>query len=83
MPSLVGLTQSDAESELTTAGLVASVQTESTTIEPQDGRVISQSPASGTQVADGSTVVITVGSYDPNAGGGGTGGGDSGGIGVD
>ena len=83
VPSLVGLTQSDAESDLTTAGLVASVQTEATTIEPQDGRVISQSPASGTQVADGSTVVITVGSYDPNAGGGGTGGGDSGGIGVD
>ncbi|MDQ5895207.1 MAG: eukaryotic-like serine/threonine-protein kinase [Actinomycetota bacterium] len=83
VPSLVGLTQSDAESELTTAGLVASVQTEATSIEPQDGRVISQSPASGTQVADGSTVVITVGSYDPNAGGAGTGGGDSGGIGVD
>jgi serine/threonine-protein kinase len=82
VPSLVGLTQSDAESELTTAGLVASVQTESTSIEPQDGRVISQSPASGTQVADGSTVVITVGSFDPNADGG-TGGGDSGGIGVD
>lgn len=81
VPALVGLTQSDAESQLSSAGLVASVQTQSTSIQPQDGRVINQSPSSGTKVADGSTVVITVGSYDPNASGGGSGG--SGGLGVD
>ena len=45
----------------------------------QDGKVIDQSPSSGTKVADGSTVVITVGKYEPDSGGGGT---DSGGIGV-
>jgi serine/threonine-protein kinase len=81
VPPLVGLTQADAESQLTSAGLVASVQTQDTTIQPQDGRVINQSPSQGTSVAEGSTVVITVGRYTPDAGGGGT-GGDSGGIGV-
>jgi len=46
--------------------------------------VISQSPGNGTQVADGSTVVITVGRYNPDAGGGddGDGGTGSGGIGI-
>ena len=78
VPPLVGLTQADAESQLTSAGLVASVQTQDTTIQPQDGRVINQSPSQGTSVAEGSTVVITVGRYNPNGGGG----GDSGGVGV-
>lgn len=78
VPPLVGLTQADAESQLTSAGLVASVQTQDTTIQPQDGRVINQSPSQGTSVAEGSTVVITVGRYNPN----GDGGGDSGGVGV-
>jgi len=84
VPALVGLTQSDAESQLDAAGLVASVQNESTGIQPQDGRVIDQSPASGTKVADGSTVVITVASYDPSLGGDGAGGDTpgSGGIGT-
>lgn len=79
VPSMVGLSQSDAQSQLAAAGLVPSIQTESTSIQPQDGRVIAQSPDPGTQVADGSTVVLTVGSYDPDTGGG----GDSGGIGID
>lgn len=81
IPALVGLTQSDAESQLSSAGLVASVQTQDTSIQPQDGRVIDQSPSQGTQVAEGSTVVITVGRYNPDANGGG--GGGSGGLGVD
>jgi len=81
VPSLVGLTQSDAESQLSSSGLVASVQTQSTSIQPQDGRVINQSPSQGTKVAEGSTVVITVGSYDPDASGNGDGG--TGGIGID
>jgi len=82
VPPLVGLTQADAETQLSSAGLVASVQTQSTSIQPQDGRVIDQSPSSGTEVAEGSTVVITVGSYDPSATGDG-GGNSSGGLGVD
>lgn len=85
VPPLVGLTQSDAETQLSSAGLVASVQTRSTGIQPQDGRVVDQSPSQGTEVAKGSTVVITVASYDPNGGGGTTGGNgnQSGGIGID
>ena len=80
VPALVGLTQAAAETQLENAGLVPSVQTETTGIQPQDGRVIDQSPSQGTKVADGSTVVITVASYDPNSGGTTT--PDSGGIGT-
>lgn len=80
VPALVGLTRSDAQSQLSSAGLVASVQTENTSIQPQDGRVIDQSPGSGTKVAEGSTVVITVGRYQADSGGGAD--TDSGGIGV-
>ena len=82
VPALVGLTQADAESQLSSAGLVPSVQNRDTSIQPQDGRVIDQSPTSGTRVAEGSTVVITVGSYNPDSGGGGE-GPDSGGVGID
>lgn len=77
VPATVGLTQSEAESQLTDLGLVPSVQTRSTSIEPQDGRVVDQSPSSGSQVLEGSTVVITVGRYDPGTGG------NQGGVGVD
>jgi len=83
VPPLVGLTQADAESQLSSAGLVASVQTQSTSIQPQDGRVIDQSPSQGTQVADGSTVVITIGRYEASGTGGNDNGGSSGGLGVD
>jgi serine/threonine-protein kinase len=83
VPPLVGLTQSDAQSQLSSVGLVASVQTQSTTIQPQDGRVIDQSPTQGTKVADGSTVVITIGRYEPSGTGGDDNGGASGGLGVD
>ncbi|HRV60778.1 MAG TPA: PASTA domain-containing protein, partial [Solirubrobacterales bacterium] len=82
IPSVVGLTQSAAESQLSSAGLVASVQTETTTIQPQDGKVIDQSPISGTKVTEGSTVVITVGKYEAGSSGTGTGTDGSGGIGA-
>ena len=79
VPSVVGLTQSAAESKVESLGLVATVQTEPTTIQPQDGKVINQSPDSGTSLSTGSQVVITVGVYsaDPGATGNGS---DSGGI---
>jgi serine/threonine-protein kinase len=83
VPPLVGLTQADAESQLSSAGLIASIQTQSTTIQPQDGRVIDQSPTQGTKVADGSTVVITIGRYETSGTGGDDSGGASGGLGVD
>ena len=75
VPSVVGKTQSEAESTLTDLGLVVTVQEKDTTIEPQDGRVIDQSPDSGTSLPAGSQVVITVGNYTPDTGPTGSGGG--------
>ena len=37
-------------------------------IQPQDGRVIDQSPGGGTTVEEGSTVVITVGIFQSSGG---------------
>ena len=68
VPSVVGKTQSEAESMLTGLGLVVTVQDQDTTIEPQDGRVIDQSPDSGTSLPAGSQIVITVGNYTPDTG---------------
>ena len=53
---------------LTGLGLVVNVQDQDTTIEPQDGRVIDQSPDSGTSLPAGSQIVITVGNYTPDTG---------------
>ncbi|MGH9042257.1 MAG: Stk1 family PASTA domain-containing Ser/Thr kinase [Acidimicrobiia bacterium] len=61
VPSVVGLTQAEATANLEDAGFVVAVQ-EVTTLDPtKAGRVISQSPQSGTRAARGSTVTITVG----------------------
>ncbi|MGA7396891.1 MAG: PASTA domain-containing protein [Solirubrobacterales bacterium] len=67
VPNVVGLTESEAKSDLNAAGLVASVQDQSTSIQPQDGRVIDQNPGAGGDVNEGTRIVIIVGSYDPNA----------------
>jgi beta-lactam-binding protein with PASTA domain len=59
VPALVGLTQVAANSELTALGLVPASITQS---DPANvGKVIVQSPLSGTMVASGSTVTITIG----------------------
>lgn len=84
VPNVVGLTRTEAEANLSSAGFTVTVQEQPTTVQPQDGRVIDQSPSGGSQAADGSTVVITVGVYSPDSGGGadqGGGGGSEGGIG--
>ncbi len=78
VPNVVGLDSDDAESQLTNAGLTVSVQTQDTSIQPQDGKVIDQNPSGGGTVNKGTRIVIIVGSYDPNASGSG-----SGGLGVD
>ncbi|MGA7434019.1 MAG: PASTA domain-containing protein, partial [Solirubrobacterales bacterium] len=67
VPNVVGLTEAEAKSDLNAAGLVASVQDQSTSIQPQDGRVIDQNPGAGGDVNEGTRIVIIVGSYDPNA----------------
>ncbi|MDQ3943947.1 MAG: Stk1 family PASTA domain-containing Ser/Thr kinase [Actinomycetota bacterium] len=61
VPSVVGLTQSEATAVLQDAGFQVATQ-EVTTLDPtRSGRVISQSPSAGTQAGKGSTVTITVG----------------------
>jgi len=81
VPNVVGLTQSEAEANITGAGLVPSVQEQSTSIQPQDGRVIDQNPSGGGTVNEGTRIVIIVGTYDPTASGSGS--SPSGGLGVD
>lgn len=68
VPNVVGLTRSDAVSNLRSLGLSPSVQQETTDIQPQDGRVIDQNPAGGTTVDEGTTVVITVGVFQSSGG---------------
>ncbi|MCO5316211.1 MAG: PASTA domain-containing protein [Solirubrobacterales bacterium] len=83
VPNVVGSTRSEAESTLGAAGFTVTVQEQPTTIQPQDGRVIDQSPAGNSEADPGSRVTITVGSYSggSDGGGGGSGGGGSGGGG--
>jgi hypothetical protein len=65
VPNVVGMTNNEASSALTTAGLASgSIITGTTTsLGARSGRVESQSPASGTAVASGSTVNLTFWNY--------------------
>jgi serine/threonine protein kinase len=85
VPNVVGLASEDAQADLIAAGFSVSVQDQSTSIEPQDGRVIDQNPSGGSTASEGTRIVIMVGVYTPDdAPDGGSGSGsDSGGIGVD
>ena len=61
VPNVVGQTQSAALSAITAAGLVANTTTDTTCAGgAQPGNVDSQTPAANTQVANGSTVNISV-----------------------
>jgi len=61
VPNVVGQSESAAQSAITGAGLVANTTTDSTCAGgAQSGNVDSQSPASGTQVASGTSVNISV-----------------------
>jgi serine/threonine-protein kinase len=61
MPSVIGLTEADAEDELRNAGLEVTVVRE-VVLNPEDyGRVIDQDPQPGTTVERGDSVTITVG----------------------
>ena len=83
VPNVVGLTEAEAKSNLTSAGFTVSTQQQSTSIEQQDGRVIDQNPSGGSTASGGTRIVIMVGVYSPNAPQNpGTGDG-TGGIGID
>ena len=59
VPDVVGQTEADATSAITDVGLVAA-SSESADDTVPEGSVISQNPAGGTEVADGSQVAIVV-----------------------
>ncbi len=60
VPSVVGKTQAAAGSALTSAGLKAGTITQAYSSTVASGNVISQSPVSGTSVASGSAVNLTI-----------------------
>jgi serine/threonine-protein kinase len=67
VPSVVGLTQQDAENAITQAGLVPQVIQEDFSTCPQTpGSVCRQDPQQGTMVTEGSTVTIFVASTAPS-----------------
>jgi serine/threonine-protein kinase len=61
VPSVVGLTQSEATAVLQDAGFQVATQDVTTLDATKVGRVISQSPSAGTRAGKGSTVTITIG----------------------
>ena len=62
VPPVVGLTQAQAENQLTAKGLDPNVSLVNVPAgDPNDGRVISQSPTAGTSVGPGSVVGLQVG----------------------
>ncbi|MCX6411025.1 MAG: Stk1 family PASTA domain-containing Ser/Thr kinase [Actinobacteria bacterium] len=63
VPSVVNMTRSNAEAQITNAGLIANTQETAVTDPAQDGMVVSQDPASGSSRPQGSTVTIVVGRY--------------------
>jgi len=67
VPSVVGLTQQDAEAAIRQANLVPQVVQEDISTCPQTpGSVCRQDPQQGTQVTEGSTVTIFVASTEPS-----------------
>jgi eukaryotic-like serine/threonine-protein kinase len=61
VPDVVGLGEDNARDRLSRAGLGATSQERTVTDPSQDGVVIEQRPASGTEVEEGSDVVIVIG----------------------
>jgi serine/threonine-protein kinase len=61
VPDVIGLSERSASSRLSSAGLEPVVQERTVTDPTQDGVVVEQRPAPGTQVEEGRQVVIVVG----------------------
>jgi beta-lactam-binding protein with PASTA domain len=60
VPNVVGMSQLQAESAITSAGLVVGTITQSQSQTVPAGQVISQNPAAGTKVAPGAAIHLTV-----------------------
>jgi serine/threonine-protein kinase len=65
VPSVIGMTQSDATATLTNAGFTVTATNVTVTDPTEDGRVQSQSPAGGSSAPQGSAVTIRVGKFGP------------------
>jgi serine/threonine-protein kinase len=79
VPSVTGLSSSDAAAQLRGAGLSVSTQTRTTDDQSEDGKVLAQRPGAGRRVERGSAVTLVVGKFeesdpggeqDPSPGGG-------------
>ncbi len=66
VPDVVGLTQQQAEQRLKAAGFNPSVSPDNTSTRPK-GTVTNQTPAANTPLQQGSTVFITVSTYEPSS----------------
>ena len=65
VPSVVGLSVSQASSTIAGANLKSSLTFRAVTLQSNDGKVLEQNPAAGTPVDPQTTVVLTVGEYTP------------------
>jgi serine/threonine-protein kinase len=65
VPSVLGLSEADAKAALKDKGFESSVILDATTLQGNDGKVLTQSPNAGDQATPGSTVVLHVGSFTP------------------
>jgi len=61
VPDVTGLSQAEAETEITDSGFTPSVRTRATDQPDEDGTVLSQSPSGGSKRKENATVTITVG----------------------
>jgi serine/threonine-protein kinase len=61
VPNVVGLTQAQAQSVLTSSGFQVAVQNAPVADRTQDGKVQAENPPGGSQANQGSTVTIIVG----------------------
>jgi serine/threonine-protein kinase len=65
VPNVQGLSEDRARNQLESAGFEVVVSEDTVDQQNQDGRVISQSPAAGSQAQVGSEVNIVIGRFDP------------------
>lgn len=80
VPNVVGQTQADATTALTSAELVLGTVTQQSSTTVASGGVISQTPVAGTTVQQGTSVSIVVSTGAPASSGGGSSGGGGGGA---
>lgn len=63
VPSLIGMSESDAKDKLISLGFKVSVETQATTDQSKDGKVVGQSADAGATANPGDTITLQVGNY--------------------